>query len=278
MSTKKERRQMSRPDAFQTKMREKFYEISERPGTILASVGIVLLLVLIYLGANYYSEYKFEQRTSEISLIDMIHDDEAEALQQKLSLGYKQDQDLTKKIGELKKLKKKTKAQKQELEKLTKEKEALSKNQKLLKVGAFKQSKEKYLEYFANNSSSKEGLRAAVFAASIDIEEKNYAMAKSTLEKAQSHLKENSLISNKIKELYVSILTEFKDFEQALKELDKIIAEKSKLKKAKYLLIKSKILIETNKTEQASLVLEEIISKYSGSKEETDAKALKALL
>ena len=51
MSTKKERRSLSRPDAFNSKL-EKAFILAESPGAIAATLGVIILLVAGYFGCN----------------------------------------------------------------------------------------------------------------------------------------------------------------------------------------------------------------------------------
>ena len=102
MTTKKERRELSKPDAFQRQMQEKFYELSERPTLIISFIGLIAFLLLSYWGMNAYKNYQLENRTTEISKIDIAYKDIKKSLSPKLTKLLESEEQAQVKIAQLK--------------------------------------------------------------------------------------------------------------------------------------------------------------------------------
>lgn len=269
---------MSRPDMFQLKMREKIYELIERPGILLATLGVIVTLVVGYFGLKQFRSYQLNNRTDAISTIDMAYQKAQQNFQETASSLNREQMTTARKIADLKGKAKLSDKDSKELAKL--EQELNDRQQKIetMRLEAVKGFDEKYLQFFRDYPNSKEGNRAAVYAASLAAERKDFAAATKTLEEAMKYVSKDTLFYNKIKEFYINILSESKNHDKAISELDKLIAEKSKSDKAPLLLMKGQMLLALEKKTEAGKVFSDIIAQHSGSEEELKAKALKALL
>ena len=172
MSTKKERRSLSRPDAFQLKVREKLFILAESPGAIAATLGVIILLVAGYFGMQYYRSYQLEQLTNEISTIDIARTESQQKLQGEMQTLVMKQFETQRKIAKISSDKKATEAQKQEKKKLEAEVKKLSADLKGLQKESAIGFDKKYLDFFEKHPDSAEGIRAAVFSASYSIDKK----------------------------------------------------------------------------------------------------------
>jgi predicted negative regulator of RcsB-dependent stress response len=255
---------LKKPDAFQV---QGFKTLSWIETNAKLLIGIILPFPIVFCAFfawNYFSERSSQKLRDELASIDMMYQQEEEAVSKPKEALQKEMQDFMKVAKSDQKL---IDAKMKELqEKMT-----------LIKAD-HSGSLEKYEAFSKLHSDKPAGWRAGLQAANIVVQKNDYPKAieilKPIIEKAQL-----PLYQTQGRIYYAGILEETGKKEEALLELDKALGLKPNDELAAYaLMAKGRILHETGKNEDALKAFDEILSKYAETSEAEKAKVARSII
>lgn len=275
-------KELRRPDLFQQQMIKLLSWVEKNIKTLLLLLAPLLLIVVAFFTWNYVGERNAETQRNELSSIDLLYDNEEEGVSKQREEVQKQIEQLMQSnpaalnpamLGE--------KTAKAKIDpKAEKEKEAKIKDleEKYRAIKAdHSVSLAKFEEYSRKNSNHPTGWRAGLKAATILVEQKEYVKAidllTPVLEKAQNPVYQ---VQGRI--YLASLLEETSKVDEAISQLDKVLAQKPQSEVAsKVLFTKARMLSQTGKAEEASRVFDEVVNSYASTPEAEKARAARSM-
>ena len=256
--------ELKKPDAFQVQGFKTLSWMERNIKLLGLCIAPVVLLVCAFYAWNYFSERSVQKLRDELSSIDMIYQQEEEAVSKPREALQKEMQDFMKGAKGDQKL---VDVKMKELQ----EKMALIK-------ADHSGSLTKYEAFSQQNMNKPAGWRAGMEAANILVERNEYAKAveilKPIMEKAQL-----PLYQTQGRIYYAALLEETGKKDEALIELDKALASKPNEElAANALMAKGRILQESGKKEEALKAFDEVLSKYAESSEVEKAKVARSFV
>ena len=263
--SKQKKPDLSKVDAFQRSSLQLAHWLKRHARQIIVVVAPLVVVVIAVIVGQIYLQSQKNKRLASLATINRIYDDEQEAVAE-------QRGELQKKIKAIseidaKKTKKDKPAAVQQLE------------EKLKAVRANHQrSFEQYREFFAAHQTSPEGWAAAMAAVGIAITDKQHDTARELLTTLLKYSTKNDFYQVQARLLYIKLLEEQGNIEQALTETEQIYRLAPKEFKADTLLIKARLLLTQKQDSAARAVCEEIIKDFADSHAASKARAIKVLL
>ena len=292
MTTKKERKRLKAPDAFQVKVMSYVDEMLKHR-TFLYALGLgSVVLVTLILGGRYYKSEQARKRVVALSEIDQLFLSEEETAQNERSKILEKVENLEKKIDEQEKIASSKKEAKETEKKannsnLDKDKKVLALEKEIEK---YEQSLEnikadhgsslkKFEDFYANHKDSPEGIRAAIMVINQMLDDKKFQEASSLTSDILTHLNDKPFLQIQLTNLHISILEELSKYDEALNALEQVEKMDSEEKnKASYLLTRGRLYMHYGKKDQASQTFKELMSKYENSQEANKARSFQALM
>lgn len=279
MSTKKEQRELKRPDAFQTKVRDQLEKLIQKPTLLFSLLAILGVTLGGYFLSTYYHNSQLEKRATEIYAIDKIYQDELEKVQEKNIELYSKITEINNKIMDLESNKEiKPENKKSSLDQLKNELKKTEQNAKKIK-GDHTKSSEEYYNFYQKNPRSSEGIRAAIHLTQNALKNNDYNKAKKITEQLLNNLSKSSFFYSNIIKLHVSILEEMSQLDLAINETNKLLMNVNKQEEPSILLLKGRLLIKKENNTEAKKILDSIITHFHATQEiKSKARAYKALI
>lgn len=264
------KKQLSGADIFQrTAMR--FGDWCQRNLVRIAIVIVpTIVVIFVVLGMQLYMNKQKSKR------MDMLASIDAQLQQDSVSLSQRTT-DLQTRIDKLTKPDQegnKDKGNKED----KKTAETLRKQLDDLKAKQEQAAYSRYNDFFQQHPQSAEGWAAGMNAVGIAIQAKRYDDAKAILEKILLHSTDQQFHQTQGRILYVKVLEDSGNFDQALGEIDKAYAIVSDEHRPSLLLIKARILLAQDQLEQATKAYEKIISDFASAPEASRARSIMMVL
>lgn len=278
MSTKKEQRELKKPDLFQTRAREELEKIKQKPGLLIAILAILGISVGGYFFNAHYQNTQLEKRVSQIYAVDSLHKEELAKVQKETYALYNEMTENNKTIMDLEAKKTLTKPEKSKLKKLKDKLDKIMASLKTIRPD-HKKSSEGYLKFYEEHPSTQEGRRAASIVIQNLLNNKSYKEAKELSQKVLKDMPKSSLFYGSLLRLHIKVLSELSELDLALSKTEKLLAENSPKEQAQTLLLKGIILLQKEDKEEAQKTFERIITHFHATAElKSQARAYKALI
>lgn len=219
---------------------------------------IVVLIVGILLGRSYLKAQK-DGRLAEIAVIDSVYELEEKELATRR-------QELQKEIDQLSK---KTPADKK-LDELRNKVDSLNADHQ--------EVYQQYRTFFHDNRQTAEGWAAAIRAIGIALAEAKYQDAKQLLAELIPQVTENNFYRDQTRLLYIRVLEQLGETDQALTEIDTGYPQLDDRFKAQLLLIKGRLQLAQQRKSEAIATYDQLIKDFADSRAALRAKSIKLVI
>ena len=255
---------LKKPDAFQVQGFKTLTWMERNVKLLGAIIAPIVLLISAFYAWNYFSEKSAQKLRDELSAIDMMYQQEEEAVAKPREALQKEMQEFVKGAKGDQKL---IDAKMKELQ----DKMALIK-------ADHSASLTKYETFSKQHQNKPAGWRAGMEAANIAVDRKDYVKAiqilQPIMEKAQL-----PVYQTQGRIYYAGLLEETGKKAEALLELEKAIASKPNDELAAHAwMAKGRILHETGKNDEALKAFDEVLTKYADSSEVEKAKVARSIV
>ena len=266
--SKQKKTYLSKVDAFQLSflLLARWMKRNARQITIVVA-PLVVVVIAVIIGQTYMKSQK-NKRLATLATINRVYDDEQQAAAERRS----KLQEKIKKINELE-----SKKEKNDKQDKSAEMKELETQLKAIQAD-HSRSSEQYRQFFATHQTSPEGWAAAMSAVGVALTNKKYDTAQELLTTILKHSTKNDFYQVQARLLYIKLLEEQGNIEQALTETEQIYRLAPKDFKPETLLIKARLLLAQKQNSAARAVCEEIIKDFADSRAAVKARAIKVLL
>lgn len=274
--SKKELKSM---DSFQTKLVGLLEWLLKNVKYILYGLAPIAGIILIFVGWQYVSGLRSEERLQELGKIEMGFNTERQAADKQKDVVRKQIDELESAAKTAAGIKPGEEALKKfELDAATKtKKEALEKQVTEIKPDHTK-SLASFKEFFAKHPKEVEGWNSGLRAATILSEALKFDEAIPVVEQIAAAAAKDAFYGTQSRIFLAGLLEEKAEYDKALAEITALEANASEDLKPALLLTKGRLLFLKNSKEEAKATFSILIEKFASSAEAQKARSLKGLL
>ncbi len=246
-----------------------------KPKVIFALIGLGVIFVGFLMFAIFGAK-KSTMSGNQLSEADMIYQKE---LEQSGVLREEAQQQLTELSGQITTLqaKKDDPQAANQLKELELKREVLFKSVSEIKSN-HSESLKKYSDFFEKNKNEMTGKRAGIMAASLNLENKNYAAADKILQELVQQSKASSFYGWRARLMLAGVMEEEGKFDSALGTVDELIKFAPEELKPIALLEKGRLNVLSKNSEGAKLSFDQLIKEFPESEQAKTAKGLIQLL
>jgi predicted negative regulator of RcsB-dependent stress response len=274
---KNELKKLKQLDVFQVKALGILNKLVAEKLHIAFVVVPLLIAVFGYIGFGYWQEVSADRRSEALSAIDLIHEGEDKAVEQKRKAIQDELDALDKKVEELTIAGTASgKGANPELDQINEKRIQLGLSQGELKAD-HSASLDAYGKFFDKYPTKPEGIQAGLKASGILVKEKKIDEALAQLEKLAPHLTDHPFFQGQVRVFYAALLEEKEKYKEALEQVELAEQHAGESLKPSVMFSRARLLIALGNQAQADEVLNKIITDYSSSQEAQKAKTLKVL-
>ncbi len=261
---KEKQKSLKGPDRFQYELMSFFDWLKARWKVTALIVSGLVLIALFGFGFYYYQKSLAEVRQEGLAKIDYAFEKEENETYEKKRAVYQ------KMFAQQSEKKNKTdEEKKKDIEALRTQLESIKPDHEKTYV--------QYKEFYEKHKTHAEGWKAGVTVAGILTEKKDIEGAKKILGEILEQNTSKYFFRVRARLMYISLLEELASYDDALKEVEKLLAFNDESLNPEAMIIQSRLLYNKGDKGKAIETLDKLISQYSSTDEAQKARSLKTI-